>query len=155
LPHLGDFLNRFRPAGAPGAASQVGVPADRAAELSAELSPVLARLAATEAECAWIIADANDDARRITDEAQGQAARIAADGRRRAQLARAEAAAGVLTAARAQASQAEWTAAERARARPRPAEDQVRALTAQAVRLVLALADGGRVGPNGADGPQR
>jgi hypothetical protein len=50
LPQARDFLNRFRPAGAPGAASRVAVPADRTAELASELVPVLALLAGTDAE---------------------------------------------------------------------------------------------------------
>jgi len=49
-----DFLERFRPSGTPGAAARPGVPADRQAERSAELEPLLARLAETEAEVAQI-----------------------------------------------------------------------------------------------------
>jgi hypothetical protein len=50
VPDLRDFLSRFRPAGAPGAAL-AGVPADRRRELEAEVGPVLALLAGTQAEC--------------------------------------------------------------------------------------------------------
>ncbi|MFJ1709912.1 hypothetical protein [Kitasatospora sp. NPDC088346] len=44
-----DFLARFRPTGAPGA-SATGVPADRAAELTAELGPSLAELTQAQEE---------------------------------------------------------------------------------------------------------
>src|SRR5512135_1507062 len=50
MADLRDFLARFRPAGTPGAA-RAGVPADRPAELEAEVGPVLALLAGTDAEC--------------------------------------------------------------------------------------------------------
>jgi hypothetical protein len=146
LPQLGDFLNRFRPAGAPGAASRAGVPADRAAELWAELDPVLAMLAATDAECARLVAEAEREAGRIAAEARDQAAGIAADAERLADDARAAAAAEVLAAAREQAEQAERAAAADAAARPGPAEADVRALIEAAVELVRSMAErtGGR-----------
>jgi len=53
-----DILYRFRPAGAPGAAGAAGVPVDRAADLEAELAPVLALLADTEAACDALIEEA-------------------------------------------------------------------------------------------------
>ncbi|MEV6097084.1 hypothetical protein [Nocardia sp. NPDC051981] len=64
-----DFLDRFRPAGAPGAAGPHGVPADRAAEAAAELTPLLRRLDTVQ-----------DAADRLRAEAQHQAERIRADG---------------------------------------------------------------------------
>jgi hypothetical protein len=77
VAELRDFLSRFRPAGAPGAA-RVGVPADRSRELEAELGPVLALLAGTDAECRRIITRARRDAEQITAEARAEAAAIAA-----------------------------------------------------------------------------
>ena len=50
MPRTRGLLQRFRGAGAPGAASAVGVPADRVAETAAELEPVFARLAPVQAE---------------------------------------------------------------------------------------------------------
>ena len=50
MPRVRDVLYRFRPAGAPGAASSAGVPVDRSADLAAELEPVFALLADTEQE---------------------------------------------------------------------------------------------------------
>lgn len=48
MPGLRDFLMRFRPAGSPGRASAVGVPADRSAELSSERTRALAEAEAAE-----------------------------------------------------------------------------------------------------------
>jgi len=57
-----DVLHSFRPAGTPGAAGAAGVPADRGADLAAELEPVFAQLAGTERECAGIAARAGQAA---------------------------------------------------------------------------------------------
>jgi len=91
-----DFLERFRPSGTPGAAARPGVPADRLAERSAELEPVFARLAETEAEAATIRAAASREAqlRRHQGEERAQAALAA--GRRQVAADRAELAAHVL-----------------------------------------------------------
>ena len=45
VPRVSDLLYRFRPSGAPGAATQAGVPADRARDLAEELEPVFASVA--------------------------------------------------------------------------------------------------------------
>ncbi|HEY3259730.1 MAG TPA: hypothetical protein VGJ95_05585 [Pseudonocardiaceae bacterium] len=50
MPRARDFLERLRPVGAPGAAGPAGVPADRSAEIAAELEPVFAALADVEVE---------------------------------------------------------------------------------------------------------
>jgi hypothetical protein len=139
LPQLGDFLNRFRPAGAPGAASRIGVPADRAAELSAELEPVLAMLAATEAECSRLVTQAEQQTGRIGAETHDTEAGIRADAVRLGQQARAAAAADVIAAAAAQAERTEHLAAEQAAARPGPNEEEVRALIATAIELVTSM----------------
>ncbi|MFH8475744.1 hypothetical protein [Streptomyces sp. NPDC018000] len=49
-----DFLMRFRPAGSPGPANTTGVPADRSADLAAELDPVLSCLGQAETEAQQI-----------------------------------------------------------------------------------------------------
>ena len=59
------MLHSFRPAGAPGAAGAAGVPADRGADLAAELEPVFALLAGTERECAGIAARAGQTAANV------------------------------------------------------------------------------------------
>ena len=53
MPHVRDFLSRFRPAGAPGA-GRAAVPADRRRELESELGPVLMLLDGPSAECTEI-----------------------------------------------------------------------------------------------------
>lgn len=60
-----DVLHGFRPAGATGAAGDAGVPADRGADLAAELEPVFAHLASTERECARIPARAGQAAAKV------------------------------------------------------------------------------------------
>jgi hypothetical protein len=69
VPRVRDLLNRFRPAGAPGAAGNAGVPVDRDASMRTELAPLFARLAPTLGDCADIVARARRDAdvRRAAD----------------------------------------------------------------------------------------
>jgi hypothetical protein len=133
-----DFLDRFRPAGAPGAAARAGVPADRAAELAAEVEPVLALLDGTYAECQQIIAAARQDADRITAESQAEVAAIGQEGGRQARTARDEAAAEVLAQARAQAQAAAADAAEQAHHIRRLAARRLPVLVATAAGLVQA-----------------
>ena len=73
MPRVRDFLYRFRPAGAPGAAAQAGVPIERTAELTPELEPLFASLAQTEGECA----DLRDRARADAAAIRGQQADLA------------------------------------------------------------------------------
>jgi len=85
-----DLLERFRPAGAPGAATPAGVPSDRKAALSDELAPVLALLADTEQECARIRREGDDLARRVRADAAARAAATLSAGHDRAEATRAE-----------------------------------------------------------------
>jgi hypothetical protein len=141
LPQLRDFLDRFRPAPVPGAASRLGVAADRARELSAELEPVLALLGPTHAECERIIAGARREAERIADQARQQVAATAAEGLRQSEAARAANADEIIAAARESASRAAADAAQRARSAPRASEMQINELVGAAVALVRALPD--------------
>ena len=60
MPRARDFLARFRPVGTPWcAAASAGVPADRVAEAGAELEPLFAMLADTEAEIDRVRASAD------------------------------------------------------------------------------------------------
>jgi len=129
VPDLRDFLSRFRPAGAPGAAL-AGVPADRRRELEAEVGPVLALLAGTQAECERIIARARQDAGQLAAEAAAEAAAISADAGRRAAAAREDAARRVMAAARDGAATA-----------IREAEHQAGATRELAARRMPAMAD--------------
>lgn len=79
MPRPRDLLQRFRLAGTPGAPAAAGVPADRVAEVSAELEPVLARLADAERESERLRAGARDEAaRRVRDAADRAQADLAA-----------------------------------------------------------------------------
>jgi vacuolar-type H+-ATPase subunit H len=145
VPQFRDFLARFRPAGAPGAASRVGVAVDRAHELSAELEPVLALLAAAHAECEQMVAEARWDARQIAEEAREKSAAIGAEARRRAEALRAAAAEEVLTAARTQAATAAQDAQREAQRPRRAAEQRIDELVSAAVDLVRRLPQEGRL----------
>jgi hypothetical protein len=128
MPDLHDFLSRFRPAGAPGAAA-IGVPADRRRELEAEVGPVLALLAGTDAECGRIVEQARRDAGQLAAATRAEAAEIAADAGRRAVAAREEAVRQVMAAARDEAAAA-----------VRDAERQAAEIRELAARRMPALA---------------
>jgi len=133
-----DFLDRFRPAGAPGAAARAGVPADRARELAAEVDPVLALLDGVQAECERIIETARREADRITADAHAGAERIGREAGERARAARDKAAGEVLAQARAQARQAATDASEQARQVRRLVQRRLPGLVTSAVGLVRA-----------------
>ncbi|MFF1273601.1 hypothetical protein ACFVZC_09360 [Streptomyces marokkonensis] len=99
-----DFLTRFRPAASPGRAAPGGVPADRSAELRAELAPPLALLERAEAEARAVRERAADAAASRLREAEGQAGAIVAGARAQAPLIRARAAERVLRAAEGEAA---------------------------------------------------
>ena len=144
-----DFRDRFRPAGAPGAAGGAGVPADRARELGAEIGPVLALLDDTHAECGRIVTAARREADRISAAAAAEMARIGQEAGRLARIARDDAAGEVLARARAEASAAEADAGQRAARIRRLAKRRLPGLVDTATGLVLAVgserdADAGR-----------
>jgi hypothetical protein len=93
MPRVRDVLQRFRPSGAPGAATAAGVPADRAHELAAELEPVFALLADTERECADIVDRARRAESGIRVREAERARGVLAAGRARVEAERAAAAA--------------------------------------------------------------
>ncbi|MEU2222885.1 hypothetical protein [Streptomyces sp. NPDC018347] len=99
---LRDFLERFRPAGTPGASAS-GVPADRAAERAAELEPALAGLADVQREAARIRAVAEQEAGALRRDTAREAARIVDAARERAPEVRRRAAEPLLRAARQEA----------------------------------------------------
>lgn len=74
---LRDLLMRFRPVSTPGPAA-TGVPADRTAELAAELAPTLALLDRTAGQAAAVREAALHEAERIRAEAARQAERLVA-----------------------------------------------------------------------------
>jgi hypothetical protein len=91
VAQLRDFLDRFRPARAPGSAGRAAVPANHAREMEAELLPVLELLDGTDAKCAGIVAQARDDAERIVAAARAEAAALLSDAGQQAAAARADA----------------------------------------------------------------
>lgn len=93
MPQWRDFLERFRPAGTAGAAAQGGVPADRIADIAAELGPVFMMLDDVEAEAARILASAVERADAIRHDVGRQAAEMVAEAQARSETTRAEAAA--------------------------------------------------------------
>jgi len=95
MPDARAILRRFRPAGAPGAATPGGVPADRVAERDAELSQVFALLEDVQAERVALLAAARDAAGARRAAARSHAEALLLEGRRRADAERAAAAAEV------------------------------------------------------------
>ncbi|WP_406481147.1 hypothetical protein [Streptomyces sp. NBC_01615] len=100
-----DFLMRFRPVGLPGPAAAGGVPADRSAELAAELEPPLALLEETEAEARTIREDADQDAARRRQAAERTAKDIVEQARARAPAVREESASRIRDATEAEATE--------------------------------------------------
>ena len=133
-----DFLDRFRPAGTPGAAGGAGVPADLGRELGAEIGPVLALLDDTHAECERIVAAARREAEQTAAAAQAETARIGEEAGRLARIARDDAAEEVLARARAEASAAETDAGRQAARIRRLAKRRLSGLVDAATGLVLA-----------------
>ncbi len=101
MPEWRVFLERFRPAGTPGAAAQGGVPADRTADTASELAPIFPMLDDIQAEAARIVSRAAERAEEIRKDAGRRAAEIVARAHAEGETARADAAAesGALTAA--------------------------------------------------------
>lgn len=142
MPQLRDFLDRFRPAGAPGAAARAAVPVDRRGELEAELGPVLALLDSVDAECAHMVAQARYEAARITAAAREEAAAQLRDADRRAAAVRAEAVQEAQAAARGEAAGAVARARREARQVRELAGQRTPALVSRAVALVRDLGTG-------------
>lgn len=76
MPNVRDFLDRFRPAGSPGSASAIGVPADRRADAEEELAPVFAALQDADRRCADLQRQADEEARRELERARKTASEL-------------------------------------------------------------------------------
>jgi vacuolar-type H+-ATPase subunit H len=154
VPHMRDFLSRFRPAGAPGA-GRAAVPADRRHEMESELSPVLALLDGPSAECADILSAAQRDAEQIVSAARAEADDIASAARQRAAERAAELVRQAVTAARTEAAAIVAAGDAEAAAIRERARQRVPALADRAVGLVRDLGTAGHVAaPPGPDGQQ-
>lgn len=127
-----NFLTRFRPAASPGRAAPGGVPADRSAELRAELAPPLALLEEAESEARAVRERAAATAASRLRDAERQAEMIAAHAREEARRVRGDASEQVLRAAEGEAAALRATAEReaavirgRARARTSPLVERV------------------------------
>jgi hypothetical protein len=147
MPRIGEFLNRFRPAGAPGPAT-AGVPAEPGSGDAEELAPVFAALADTERECTCISRSATARAETRRAEAATLAAAVVADARAELPAVRALAAAQARGAAAAEVA-VTMTAAEGEAGRIRAAglarrPQQVEQVVAAVRAALIALPDGDR-----------
>lgn len=146
MPLARNFLDRFRPAGAPGAAARAAVPVDRSAELEAELVPVLTLLDGVDADCARIVAVARREARRITGAAREEAAAMLVAAERSARTAREQTMQQVLAEARADAAETVASARREALRSRELAGQRIPVLVSRAADLVRGLGTG-EVGP--------
>ncbi len=96
MPQWRNFLDRFRPAGTPGAAGRPGIPADRSADAAAELTAVLALLDDAQEEAARTRQVAVDRGQEIRRAAHRQAAELVAKARDDAETVRAQSEADAL-----------------------------------------------------------
>lgn len=117
-----DFLTRFRPAASPGRAAPSGVPADRSAELRAELAPPLA-----------LLEQAEEEARNVRERAEAAAAARRESAERQAEA--------IVAAARAEADRVRERAAEQAL---HAVEDEAAALLAEAEREAVDVRERAR-----------
>lgn len=138
MPGVRDVLARFRPAGAPGAATPAGVPADRRADLTRELEPVFAALAATHRECVALRRAAETTASKTVARAQERARAMAARAESDADADRARAAAQARAQGEAEVAEIAETAAREAERVRRQAEDLMPALVDRLVDRVRA-----------------
>ncbi len=96
MPQWQNIMDRFRPAGTPGAAGRPGIPADRSADATAELTAVLALLDDAQEEAAQTRQAAADRAQEIRRAAHRQAAELVAKARDDAETVRAQSEADAL-----------------------------------------------------------
>ena len=142
MPPVRNFLDRFRPAGSPGATARAAVPVDRSGELEAELVPVLTLLDGVDADCARIVAGARREAGRITGVARQEAAATLVDAERRARAAREQTVQQVLAEARAEAAETVASARREALRSRELAGQRIPVLVSRAVDLVRGLGTG-------------
>ena len=151
MPAVRDLLERFRPAGAPGAASAAGVPADRRATVAAELEPIFAALDEVTRKCEALRLTASRAADRQVAHAEQQASALVARAATEAEAERAAASAQLRSRAVREVAEIAARAAVDADAVRRDGEQtrlQLLIRLVQRVRAELAA-----VGLNAAQGP--
>ncbi len=152
MPQWQNVLDRFRPAGTPGAAGRPGIPADRSADAAAELTEVLALLDDSQEEAARTRQAATDRTQEIRLNAHRQAAELVAKARDDAETVRAQSEADALREAGTdEGDMRRKTEAEIARLRQRADErlaqdadtvaDQARGWLDALVRSTTAVSD--------------
>ncbi|MER6102925.1 hypothetical protein ABT115_11515 [Streptomyces sp. NPDC001832] len=134
-----DFLMRFRPAGSPGPAT-TGVPADRSADLAAELEPILSRLGQAETEAQQIREAAAQRADQNRRAAADEAEKIVVLARIRAREVRTESAAHTYGLAKTEAAECLAESERRAALLKRRAQQRMASLVDR------VLADCGETG---------
>ena len=122
MPQWRDFLERFRPTGAPGSAGRPGVPADRVSDAAAELVPLLE-----------LLDDAQDEAARIRREGAAHADEVRNAARRQAD--------STVARARAETERVRADAEATARSRAAATRNDVRARTAADIAELQMRAD--------------
>jgi vacuolar-type H+-ATPase subunit H len=142
VPHMRDFLSRFRPAGAPGA-GRAAVPADRRRQLESELGPVLMLLDGPSAEGSDVAAAAQRDAEHVLHLARAEADGIRAAAQHQAADSVAELVRAAVAAARAEAAAIASAGTAEAAAITERARQRLPFLTDRAVALVRNLGDPG------------
>lgn len=135
----GDILRRFRFHAVPGAPAPAGVPADRTAELEAELAPVFRTLEAAQVRAARILDEASAHAEQQRASARDHAGRIASEGRAEAAAARAESVAAGLSEAQQQRLLLLAAAQEEALRIARVSVERTPPLVEETVRRVLSM----------------
>ncbi|MEE1769111.1 hypothetical protein PUR34_13370 [Streptomyces sp. JV185] len=135
-----DFLMRFRPAGSPGPAVTTGVPADRSADLVAELDPVLSCLGPAETEAQQIREAAAQQAEQKRRATADKAEEIVSLARIRAREVRTESAAHTYGLAKAEAAECLAESEREAALLKRRAQQRM------ALLVERALADIGQTG---------
>ncbi|MEU7166729.1 hypothetical protein AB0A70_19140 [Streptomyces morookaense] len=130
-----DFLARFRPAGAPGAVT--GIPADRSAEVTAELQRPLSQLDAAAAEARAVREAAAAEAERIRSRGRQRAEEITERARAEAGRVRREAADAARAAAAVHAAEAAAAGERDAALTRRRAQERLPALADRVVADVL------------------
>ncbi|MEU1799462.1 hypothetical protein [Streptomyces sp. NPDC019937] len=133
---LRDFLLRFRPVGSPGRAAPGGVPADRTAELTAELQPPLSLLEGAEEEAGHIRDGAAREAAERRHAAERRAREIVESAQGRAREVRAATSARIRRDAEAEAAELLATARRESAAVRRRAEERMPRLLDRVADLV-------------------
>ena len=136
---LGDILRRFRFHGVPGAPGMAGVPADRTAELEAELTPVFAALEEAQRQTAASVAQAEGEAAEQRSAAHAEGRKLVAEARAGAASARVAAATRRLALAEAERATILADAEREAARVERTAAQGTPALVERVVEHILSL----------------